>query len=714
MKMSRTFALVLAAGCAAPAFAQDSVSKFTTGLPGDANTEFTSGQTYVVDLTPFTTRANTAFGIAPILKASKTSTAFFTSLVSAQGISRGVLTGVAPAASSYSAWSTAGQGINTTNNNAASTVSAPSSTVQFGFAAAEFDGPANNVIGGVANFDPADPTRLYVKRVVAAANRPNGSATGGNASIGFGAVDANGNLVFRADGNSQTGTSVISGNNIFRVSMAARSTGVNSIENSGATDGAASVRILNNSTVTHGVPNIIPQDEGGPTYIGPNFSDQLVRGSTAGSTTSDGTHKPAGFTAHRGAVAYSKQVLLGTPGAVGTGAVLIVTPGGTTDSIALFDVNASGNPVGTPRAVTLPGTMTLQDALDPRPNPFPIRRFDHYGDQTAFRGGVSQVAIGKDQAGRIIVAATIYGTNEGPNPWGDAGNSNPSNAIAVARLSSPSATPVWGLVAWNDCNSLSGKPIRDENGVQIGRLGALFEVTGGAPFGPSFSSPSIDSVGNVWFVGTGVFDDFSGPNPDNALFRAVYNPSTATPTYSIESVIDTGNVFAGANSGLNWQVRFIEIADGNSVSSGTFFSQNVSQDGFAGGDVSGLDTSDPLTNGGVILSAGIIYDRDNDGQFDDPVVGGTPTGSVDEEYNVLLYIGALGADDGCALADYDGDTEVGILDFLSFIDDFGTCENQPTPCTATGFDADIYNPDGFIDILDFLVFFDLFGQCEGQ
>lgn len=67
----------------------------------------------------------------------------------------------------------------------------------------------------------------------------------------------------------------------------------------------------------------------------------------------------------------------------------------------------------------------------------------------------------------------------------------------------------------------------------------------------------------------------------------------------------------------------------------------------------------------------------------------------------------------CGLADYDGDTEVGILDFLSFLDDFGTCENQPTPCTATGFDADIYNPDGVIDILDFLGFFDLFGQCEG-
>jgi len=78
-----------------------------------------------------------------------------------------------------------------------------------------------------------------------------------------------------------------------------------------------------------------------------------------------------------------------------------------------------------------------------------------------------------------------------------------------------------------------------------------------------------------------------------------------------------------------------------------------------------------------------------------------------------MYGGSGGGCPDFALADYDGDTEVGILDFLAFLDDFGTCENQPTPCTATGFDADIYNPDGFIDILDFLTFFDLFGQCEG-
>jgi hypothetical protein len=59
----------------------------------------------------------------------------------------------------------------------------------------------------------------------------------------------------------------------------------------------------------------------------------------------------------------------------------------------------------------------------------------------------------------------------------------------------------------------------------------------------------------------------------------------------------------------------------------------------------------------------------------------------------------------CA-ADYNGDTEGDVLDFLDFMDDFGTCENQPAPCGLFGGD---FNGDTFIDVLDFLDFLDAFG-----
>jgi len=60
-------------------------------------------------------------------------------------------------------------------------------------------------------------------------------------------------------------------------------------------------------------------------------------------------------------------------------------------------------------------------------------------------------------------------------------------------------------------------------------------------------------------------------------------------------------------------------------------------------------------------------------------------------------------------SDVNGDTDSDILDFLDFIDSFGSCENQPAPCAgSSSVDAD-FNGDTFVDILDFLDFFDAFG-----
>ncbi|QYK49610.1 MAG: choice-of-anchor B family protein [Phycisphaeraceae bacterium] len=58
-------------------------------------------------------------------------------------------------------------------------------------------------------------------------------------------------------------------------------------------------------------------------------------------------------------------------------------------------------------------------------------------------------------------------------------------------------------------------------------------------------------------------------------------------------------------------------------------------------------------------------------------------------------------------ADYNGDNEVDVLDFLDFFDDFGACSGQPGPCGGVA-DAD-FNGDTLVDILDFLDFLDAFG-----
>jgi hypothetical protein len=64
-------------------------------------------------------------------------------------------------------------------------------------------------------------------------------------------------------------------------------------------------------------------------------------------------------------------------------------------------------------------------------------------------------------------------------------------------------------------------------------------------------------------------------------------------------------------------------------------------------------------------------------------------------------------------SDVNGDTDSDVLDFLDFIDSFGACENQPSPCAgSSGVNAD-FNADTTVDILDFLDFFDAFGTgCD--
>ena len=80
---------------------------------------------------------------------------------------------------------------------------------------------------------------------------------------------------------------------------------------------------------------------------------------------------------------------------------------------------------------------------------------------------------------------------------------------------------------------------------------------------------------------------------------------------------------------------------------------------------------------------------------------------IDADAEIFFSVSRPFAIAACA-SDYTADGEVDILDFLDFIDDFGSCENQSMPCGTLG-DPDL-NGDTFVDILDFLDFMDAFGQ----
>ena len=108
---------------------------------------------------------------------------------------------------------------------------------------------------------------------------------------------------------------------------------------------------------------------------------------------------------------------------------------------------------------------------------------------------------------------------------------------------------------------------------------------------------------------------------------------------------------------------------------------------------------------GVLFAEDLIW-------IDNAGVGGPTSIACTDLYNLdcdVFYIDdvSLLPAGGC-LSDYSGDTVVDILDFLDFIDDFSSCENQPTPCGSFG-NPDV-NGDEFIDILDFLDFIDAFSN----
>ena len=126
---------------AIPGLAQDSTSK-SNCLPGDALSPWNTSEQrnrFVVDLVEITTSWGKKFGIAPILKSSKSNPTFFTSLISAQGISRTQRNNIA-LSGSYDLWTKAGAGVNNnrTLNDAGTPTSPPTRGNQFGAAFAEF------------------------------------------------------------------------------------------------------------------------------------------------------------------------------------------------------------------------------------------------------------------------------------------------------------------------------------------------------------------------------------------------------------------------------------------------------------------------------------------------------------------------------------------------------------------------------------------------
>ena len=728
MKKLAMLALVASAGAVMPATAQDSVSN-NDGLPGDAPDAFTDPvvTSYILDLDLHFGSWGTEFAVGPVLKAHKTDTNFFTGLTSGQTISQDVLDGVSFAASSYAFWDAAGFGVSG-QNTAAQTFETPTGTAsQVAVHQASFAGTAGipasvfeGVQAAIINFDPAEPTRLYVKRVQSATNMPS-NGTSSSAALGVGGIDAAGNAILRADDFAGGLPDPVSGNNYFRVRNQDRTTGLNDIDgsNPASLGKEATDNILVGSGTTHTAPAMVPASLGGTSNgaaLGGNFNGEVVFGE--GPTSATTAHRPAGTPDQRGVPGFSPVTIF--PGSVGTGAILGKDDNFDTKQIVACGVDGTGAPVGT-AAFTLPDVVsdpcdafTLDSTLGTGGGGGqPDWEFDHYRGISTFRGPVGIATVGFDPvSGKALVASTVQ--DRGIFDQQD----TPYTAIVVCRFDPANPTNVaaqeWTVAAWTDFDNLTGKPILDgPGGASIGTLIDYDTVTGGTILGPSLSVPSFDSRGNIYFlagVSLNKVDMMGVPfiDTDTALVRGIYD--SANNCYDLELIIEQGNVFQGQNSGLNYQVQFLQVALSNGAAAPSgFWGNSVNPNPLGGVDAMLLDQAAPQAMTGLTLAAQIVYDVNEDEDFNNPTSGGGDPTSPDQAYNVLLYVTSNNpAEVGpiCGPADVTTDgTANGIPDDAVTLSDFSfylglwSASDAAADLTTDGTSNGI--PDGAVTLSDF-------------
>lgn len=648
----RSTAFLVTAALLAPFTSAQDSTQITPGGPGDAVAPWSDGtgafdlfpseqcNDYVVDMDRLTSSWGTPFGIAPVVKSSKLGTANLSSLIDAQAISRLQKTGVSTYAGSYAAWSGPGFGINDdpAKNFVPGTFATTTPTNQFTVAfneGGETDAPGifyDGVVGAVVNFVPSQPGRLFVSRVNAASNSCFPTANLG--SIAMGSVDEDGNVFVRYDNFGAMGgcglTTPPAGTTIMSVDITARDCGkINVFSGLPQTllDAAATSTYIFGNAIAHSTPGNIPESiAGAPTYGGVTFGPGYKHGPAGGVVDGLTSFFDGSVSDSRGNVGYMATdyaPLLSTGGAYSILARSIAAGGGITDTLNIFGVDTVGAVTGT-LAATLPPSIT-----DPKTGFTTLTgigvvpEFDHYHSQVPFQGGNGHVALGTDQDDNLLAAATF----DHPS---DAGSAHPVNAIGVAKWSPTGTFLGWTLAAYNNFPGVAGKPILSSSGGStVYEMVTIGEVTGDPADGPSMSAPAMDSVGNLYF--TAAIKEVSSGDFSVGLIRAVYDPVRFS--YELELILKSGDEFEGQNSGVDYLISFIDLIDANSIDSGAFWSGNVSEVAHGSMSTAGLETADPRTLGGLVLSAQIIYDVNDDGSYDTAPVG------MDEDYNVLLYIG---------------------------------------------------------------------------
>lgn len=300
------------------------------------------------------------------------------------------------------------------------------------------------------------------------------------------------------------------------------------------------------------------------------------------------------------------------------------------------------------------------------------------------------------------VYLTIYrwsssGSRDITGPWG----SDPANWVAPLVIDPVTAGRLYAGTnrVWRTTNATSTAPTWTAiSPTTVANGGTLNTIT----IAPSATSTVYtgSSNGRVYVTtDLSTWNNRSTGLPTSGVSDIIVNPSNPSEAYASFYSSSGGRVYRTLDAGLTWSSVASTLA-GGVVPRALEVDFEFDPPALFVGSGAGIYHS---------LDGGATWTK-NDASFPNANVGDI---AIDRERRRIVVAtygrGAWISDlpSPCP-GDHNGDTTQDVLDFLDFMDDFGTCENQPGPCGAVG-DAD-FNGDTQVDVLDFLDFIDAFGS----
>ena len=305
-------------------------------------------------------------------------------------------------------------------------------------------------------------------------------------------------------------------------------------------------------------------------------------------------------------------------------------------------------------------------------------------------------------------------TSDGPGT-GDPVNSHDDHGTQVAGCVSASINNELGVAGVAPDARIASARVAIQTGASSATFNA-FWIADALDWAVDIEARITNHSYHTGFTHSAITAAFEASHDEGLIHFGAAGNNSESGTIQYPARLETVNSVASMS---RWALRFSSnygddldfCAPGMSV----WTTDRTGTDGYNAGDYaanSGTSFASPVAAGvaALILSAKPTLT----GEQAVEIMRLTATDIGDPGWDDLYGHGMVNALAAVELAlvcpsEYNGDTEVDVLDLLDFFDDFAACENQSAPCGTIG-EAD-FNADTVVDVADFLDFLDAFGSC---